>query len=81
MDDVERKYRDDMQWLEAQLAGIDKQIKVIAERIENGAILAYPQSFSDAELSSIQAHLTKRTDEILDAMMTIHKAFNEGDKP
>lgn len=77
MDDVERRYREDMQWLEAQLDGIDEQIKVISERIENGTILSYPDSFKDSELLGIHEKLTQRADQILDEMKAVHKAFNQ----
>lgn len=77
MDDVELRYRDEMQWLQAQLDVIDLQIAKISERIHNGAVLSYPRPFQDNELSAIHSALTERTDKIIDSMQSLHKAFNE----
>ncbi len=76
MNDIERKYRDEMNWLQAQLDGISAQISLVTERINNGAVLSYPEGFTDDELSTLHTALTGRTDKILDEMKALHKAFN-----
>jgi hypothetical protein len=80
MNDIERDYRDRLKLLEGMLDGIDRQIKFVAERIANGAILNNPEPFSDPELTGIQDELFAKADDIVERMTEVHKALVSGVK-
>lgn len=77
MTDEEREYREAMTWLERQLGTIHDQVQLVAERLGNGAMLSYPAEHRNPELFELHQKLTLRTDEIIDRMQSLHKAFNQ----
>jgi hypothetical protein len=77
----DRVYHEEMEWLGRQLTTIHGQVQHVADRLRDGAILRYPDAYHNAELFDMHHKLTQRSEEIIDRMQALHKLFNEPTTP
>lgn len=68
--------REEMDWLRAQLEGLEKQLDFINMRELNGALLSMPDHFSDPELAALRLRIIAKMDVCTDKMILLHKQLN-----
>lgn len=75
MDDQKIAY--EMKYLQTALENIDKQLDDVAQRMANGALLAYPGEYRNPELFDLQKQCTDRVDLILDRIQKLQDNFRK----
>lgn len=77
MDGGYQRYKEEIESLEQMLEGVWDIIGQIAKRMENRALLTYPNEADVSDLNDIHERLTNKAQEIIDKMQSLHKEFND----